>query len=73
MNIILKFEQKVVEDIVYILKRLPFQPHFLIDLEEQLETQLARPVEPVDPPVDIPVDPIPAIVVTAPVDAPPVG
>jgi hypothetical protein len=40
MSIILTLEQKTVEDIVAVLKRLPFQPHFLIHIEEQLESQL---------------------------------
>jgi hypothetical protein len=60
MSIILTLEQKVVEDIIAVIKRLPFQPHFLVHLEEQLESQLAKietpvveaaPVDPVAEPV----------------------
>lgn len=55
MSIILKLEQKVVEDIVHVLKRLPFQPHFLVELEAQLEAQLASLAEaPSEAPVETP-------------------
>jgi hypothetical protein len=61
MSIILKLEQKVVEDIVHVLKRLPFQPHFLVELEAQLEAQLASPVQaPAEAPAEAPVEAPPA-------------
>jgi len=73
MNIILKLEQKVVEDILYILKRLPFQPHFLIDLEAQIEAHFAPSVELADAPVNNPVDIAPTVDPIVSVDAPSVG
>ena len=73
MSIILTLEQKVVEDIVHVLKRLPFQPHFLTDLEAQHEAHLAPPVELSDAPVDNPVDIAPTVDPVVSVDAPSVG
>jgi hypothetical protein len=46
MNIILNLEQKVVEDIVYMIKGMPSQPSFLSDIESQLADQLVEPAAP---------------------------
>lgn len=42
MNIILTLDQKTVEDIIYMIKSMPFQPSFLVDLETQLAEQIAE-------------------------------
>jgi len=45
MKILLSLEHTVAGDILNILRRLPFQPHFLMDFEMQLEKMVADPVE----------------------------
>ena len=40
MKIILSLDHTVVSDIINILRRLPFQPHFLKDFEDQLESMI---------------------------------
>lgn len=42
MNIILTLDKKIVEDIIYMIKSMPFQPSFLVDLETQLAEQTAE-------------------------------
>jgi hypothetical protein len=44
-NVILDLDQKTVEDIIYMLKGMPSQPAFLVDIEAQLASQLAAPIE----------------------------
>lgn len=73
MNIILNLDQKTVEDLIYMIKGMPSQPVFLADIEVQLETQLAPPVEPIDVPADNSVDIAPAVDSIVPVDTPSVG
>lgn len=78
MSIILNLEKKVVEDIIAVIKRLPFQPHFLVHLEEQLEAQLeslnAPAVDPVIPAAPAVADPVAAAeVVNAPAAEAPVA
>lgn len=49
MKILLSLEHTVVGDILNILRRLPFQPHFIMDFEAQLEKMI--PAEPKEIPV----------------------
>ena len=44
MKILLSLEHTIVSDIANILRRLPFQPHFLKDFEAQLEAMVVEPV-----------------------------
>jgi hypothetical protein len=41
MKILISLEHTVAGDILSILRRLPFQPHFLKDFEDQLEKMVA--------------------------------
>jgi len=45
MKILFSLEHTVAGDILNILRRLPFQPHFLVDFEAQLEKMVADPAE----------------------------
>jgi hypothetical protein len=73
MSIVLKLEEKIVHDIIHVLKRLPFHPHFLIELEAQFEAQ-RTPDLVAAPAVAAPVAPVvadPAPAAAAPVDTAP--
>jgi hypothetical protein len=52
MKILFSLEHTVAGDILNILRRLPFQPHFLKDFEEQLEKMVSAEEPKVAAPAD---------------------
>jgi hypothetical protein len=45
MKILFTLEHTIATDILNILRRLPFQPHFLTDFEAQLNSMVSAPSE----------------------------
>jgi len=70
MKILFSLEHTVASDILNILRRLPFQPHFMVDFEAQLEKMVADPIE-AAPAAESAVSAAPVAATVAPVaDAP---